>query len=153
MEKYIGHIEIMRPKGFTDDDFDGLMERLLNSKRTIDPILTIKDDVLGFSYAVDCDNAKKAIDAGLQDLLGCLGVKSAHIIEIEAKPFADPELDKPVNQAEVAERLGVSRAWVTKLAKRGQLPKPVHQTRSGRKLYRWGDIKEWQERRSQQAAA
>lgn len=73
------------------------------------------------------------------------------LISVECEPYIDPELAEPVSRAEIARRLKLSEGRVHQLAQRPDFPQPVLRVDTARPLFRWGDVKAWNERRLSEA--
>lgn len=148
MKEYIASIEIECPKSLTEDEADVAFEKLLDSKKVIDPVLSTSETTVRLSYSVDCDTATAATETGLRELIDVLECDGQNVVEIEARPWLEEDPNELVNKSEIARRLKKSREWIGRLAHEGKLPNPVQKGQGGRDLYRWGDIKERRLQRS-----
>lgn len=113
----------------------------------------LQDSTIGIAAAVKATNAREALGTTLEGLCAALEIRPSDLcdddfVELKAEPFVDPSENEYVSQAEIARRLRISRARVHQLAKRSDFPAPVQPNGRRGSLYRWGEIREWQERRA-----
>ncbi len=88
----------------------------------------------------------------LAEAVNCSYANAKHkLISVECEPYVDPELAEPVSRAEIARRLKLSEGRVHQLAQRSDFPKPALRVDTTRPLFRWGDVKTWNELRLKEA--
>lgn len=152
MIEYETHIEVRAPKGVDADRLGDAYDQIVESGVLVGATMTYNLDEgwIGLRYYIEAANPRQAIDRGAGELFAALGIKrrpkAADFIAMEAEPYLDPEFAEPVSQAEIGRRIGVSRERVRQLAAMEGFPAPV--IRSGHAvLYRWGEAKEWNEKR------
>jgi hypothetical protein len=96
-------------------------------------------EVDGVSYADFARKAPTLVEAVLSAIQAVESVDGLRTLRVEPEDL--------VTQAEIAERLGVSRQNVNQLVAgergRGGFPAPVSHLRMRNKLWRWSDVADW----------
>lgn len=152
MTTYEARVELEISEAFDDDTLDNAFDKMIKSKVVLDPAMSSNEEIVGINYFVEATNATQAIDSGVNALLSVLPIDIVNVVVAEARPEDDGSFEL-ISKSEIARRLNRSRERIRQLAQEGKLPAPVQTGRRGRDLYRWSDIKTWQERRTKHAAA
>lgn len=145
----------IRHDGATDDDLGSRVLTHFEEHSELDGHCAFQEfdePAIGICAGVEARNAREALATTLKELCAVLGIRASDLqnddfIELKAEPRVDPEENEYVSQAEIARRIGVSRARAHQLAKRMDFPAPIQPNGRRGGLYRWGDIRAWQERR------
>lgn len=159
LREYNVHIEMLAPPGRGDDetlsehvfeniDEDGLLGVSVSQN--------LRERTVGLTFNVMASGAREALRIGVKRLAAVLDYKrvtAEMLVELEAEPYIAPELKELINQAEIARRLGVSRARITQLAQREDFPAPTQAIEGQHSLWRWGDIADWEARRREPVPA
>lgn len=158
--EFVVDIDPKLPNPLTEDQVDRVFEELESGADFVGgPAVGGCPDphVLGASFNVMASDATNAIEQGLLAIHKGLGdrstAKESTVVEVNVEPYIEPGQRELITKAEIARRLGLSRVRIQELAARPNFPAPRQGIGTRSLLYRWGDIKEWQERRSRRAAA
>ena len=152
--EFIVDIELLLPDPVTEGQLDKVFDSLENGTDFMGaPAVGGRPDPhkLGASYNVEAPSATHAIEKGLLAIckgLGCQDDTSpGTVVEVNVEPYIDPDQRELGTKAEIARRLELSRVRVQELAARDGFPPPRQGIGSRSVLYRWGDVKDWNEQR------
>lgn len=128
-----------------------VFERLEQYGELLGPAVSGSRDSIAVLCQVETSESWEAITVVLRRLADTVNYSLSDakhkLISVECEPYIDPEQAQPVSRAEIARRLKLSEGRVHQLAQRADFPQPIMQVDTTRPLFRWGEVKAWNERR------
>lgn len=155
MTEFCVYLSIEPTTPVTEDLLVTISEQLEEATKLTGVVVGAKfvDGIIDVTCNISAKNARSAANDTIEQVWSVARATRGQVVELAAQPYVDPDDLELVTKAEIARRLGLSRARVQQLVEVPGFPLVRQHTGPRAALYRWGDVRAWNKQRKEKLTA